>query len=703
MASPQETLAYKTALKYQIRWVILGYLAIGLVAFVPRVLNLGGFVMVDEADFWMQRSAAFLKALQLGDPAATAISTHPGVTTMWLGGAGIVLQRALESLNLLHDGSFPIRLALMRLPVALGNSAGILAGYALLRRMLPAATAFLAALLWAADPFAISYGQLLHVDGLAGTFMTLSVLAACLYWFHERRRAWLIFSGACAGLAFLSKSPGLVLVPWVGLVALLAQRSNVRTFERLNVPSRWSSVAPLLAWGTAAALTAFALYPALWVVPVEAFKLLYVGVEMEGNRPHTLGNFFMGREVAEPGPLFYPVALALRTTPLTLLGLLLLPWAWRAAGQSTRSGDPGAASAQTSAAPAQRSLAAITAFVILFVVAMSVFPKKFDRYLVPVFPAIDILAAVGLVGILNFGFWIFDFQRNHSKIENRKSKISLTWVGIITMAALANVAWWHPYAITAFNQLFGGTPAAARTLRIGWGEGLEQTATWLNAQPDITGVATASTLKMPLQDYLRPGAQAFEAGEASLPGNTGYVVIYIRDRQSGLWPPFDQFYGRATPVHTVRLHDVDYAWIYQVAPPVPQARAAAFGAAIRLRGFDLGGAPRPGRRSDLRLFWATRAAPAASYTLFVHLIGPGDRRYVQLDLPYPTGEWGANRYWTTHVPLDLPAGAPAGAYRLVAGLYDPATGQRLPLAAEAAADPALDGPDALLLTQVELK
>jgi hypothetical protein len=266
-----------------------------------------------------------------------------------------------------------------------------------------------------------------------------------------------------------------------------------------------------------------------------------------------------------------------------------------------------------------------------------------------------------------------------------------------------NVAWWNPYAITAFNQLLGGTPVAARTLRIGWGEGLEQAAAWLNQQPDITGVTTASTLKKPLQAYLRPGAQVIEGGQGPLPDTTGYVVIYIRDQQSGLQPPFDQFYGHAPLVYTVRIHSVDYAWIYQVAPPTPQIRVAAFGDAIHLRGFDLRGPTQPGRRSDLRLFWATRTAPATNYTLFVHLIGPDDRRYIQLDLPYSTSEWGDNRFWSTHVPLDLPADAPPGAYRLVAGLYDPATGQRLALTAEGAADPALDGPQALLLTQITLR
>ncbi len=78
-----------------IPWIFLSYLAIGLVALLPRVLNLGTFLTGDEANFWLRRSEIFWRALATGDFAATAISTHPGVTTMWLGGLGLRLQDAL--------------------------------------------------------------------------------------------------------------------------------------------------------------------------------------------------------------------------------------------------------------------------------------------------------------------------------------------------------------------------------------------------------------------------------------------------------------------------------------------------------------------------------------------------------------------------------------------------------------------------------
>ncbi|HEX9441042.1 MAG TPA: glycosyl transferase, partial [Roseiflexaceae bacterium] len=166
MATRQATATREMTRVRAIPWILLSYLAIGLAALLPRVLDLGVFLTGDEADFWLRRSDTFLRAIQSGDFAATAITTHPGVTTMWLGSAGIVLRRTLFESGILHDETFPTVLALTRLPVALTHIVGILLGYRLLRRLLPPATAFLAAFLWAADPFIIAYSRVLHVDAL---------------------------------------------------------------------------------------------------------------------------------------------------------------------------------------------------------------------------------------------------------------------------------------------------------------------------------------------------------------------------------------------------------------------------------------------------------------------------------------------------------------------------------------------------------
>src|SRR5258705_11749097 len=65
-----------------------------------------------------------------------SVSDHPGVTTVWLGSGGLLLQRALLGWGLFDSGSSAARLALLRLPVVLVNTGGILLGYRLLRRLL---------------------------------------------------------------------------------------------------------------------------------------------------------------------------------------------------------------------------------------------------------------------------------------------------------------------------------------------------------------------------------------------------------------------------------------------------------------------------------------------------------------------------------------------------------------------------------------
>lgn len=667
-------------------WTAIGYTVIGLTALIFRTHDLGGFVTVDEINFWVHRSEQFLNALQSGDYAATAISYHPGVTTMWLGSAGLLLRQFLSTAGLLEETSFPILLMFMRLPAALIHTLGVLLGYRLLRCLLPPYAALLAAFFWAVDPFVIAYSRLLHVDGLATTFGTLSLLAACVYWHHEHKASTLLLSAVCCGLAILSKSPSLILLPFVGLLAAAAQLSEVppqaqqRSWWRL---ARALISRSLLIWCMILIATLFVLWPAMWIDPLRVYKLVLFGAEAEGLQPHMHGNFFLGRPIDAPGPLFYAATLALRTTPWTLLGLLLLGM-WR-----------------TIPAAARRDLAALAGFVILFTLAMSIFPKKFNRYLVQAFPIVDILAAYGLLWGLG---WLGKLTRATERIPPLVLRyVQSGWISILMGLALINAWAWHPYQIAAFNQLLGGAQAGAETFMIGWGEGLEQAAAWLNKQPDITGVRTASTLSVALQPYLRKGAQAMGPRQGKLPEKTGYVVIYVRSVQDGLLaPPFDQFYGRAKPLHIVSVKGLDYVWIYHAPPSIEQLRPAAFGPDIRLYGFSQQGSLQRGQTVSFRLVWEPRTPPPIDYTLFAHLIGPDGQRYAQVDLLYPTSQWSDNRYTTTEMLLSIPAEAPAGTYRVAIGLYNAADGARLPLKATDALTPAVAGPDALLLTPLKI-
>ena len=208
---------------------------------------------------------------------------------------------------------------------------------------------------------------------------------------------------------------------------------------------------PLALWAALVLLTAVALWPALWAGPLRAIEQVRVGVVAEGAEPHMQGNFFLGREDDAPGLLFYPVALALRLTPWTLLGLLLLPLAWR----RMRAYSAGAARSGAAGALCDRV-------------------RRRDE---PVPQEIQSLYRAGLSGagcagggrdLLGIGGWglgIWDavaIATESSQIvqsSSRRSSVGL--VGAITVASLANVAFWHPYEIAAYNQALGGARAGA--------------------------------------------------------------------------------------------------------------------------------------------------------------------------------------------------------------------------------------------------
>jgi hypothetical protein len=248
-----------------------------------------------------------------------------------------------------------------------------------------------------------------------------------------------------------------------------------------------------------------------------------------------------------------------------------------------------------------------------------------------------------------------------------------------------NAAWWHPYSIAAFNQALGGTPIGARTFLVGWGEGLAEAADWLNQQHDITGVKIASSVYNSFQPYLRHGAQAVSPSGDTLPDQTGYVLVYIRDVQRELVvPPFDQFYPQGTPLHTVTIHGVPYVWIYQVPPPVEHETRAVFGKHIHLRGYE---ADTMALRStgilSLTVQWQADAPLEQDYLMFAHVLDSSGQMVGQTDAPpageIPTSTWQPERVYTWEYPVFVPPDLPPGNYWLSIGLYDPETFARLPL------------------------
>lgn len=114
------------------------------------------------------------------------------------------------------------------------------------------------------------------------------------------------------------------------------------------------------------------------------------------------------------------------------------------------------------------------------------------------------------------------------------------------------------------------------------------------------------------------------------------------------------------------------------------AEPALFGNAITLLGAELI-QPEMSAGDWLRfnLVWQTSQPPGADLTVFTQLIGPDGRVWGQQD-NQPGGGWYPTSLWLPHQPVvdahafQISPEASSGTYRLIAGLYDSKTQQRIP-------------------------
>jgi len=97
---------------------------------------------------------------------------------------------------------------------------------------------------------------------------------------------------------------------------------------------------------------------------------------------------------------------------------------------------------------------------------------------------------------------------------------------------------------------------------------------------------------------------------------------------------------------------------------------------------------RPGEEIRLTLYWRAEAEMGADYTVFTHLIDEQSNIWGQMDSQplegdYPTSFWDIGEIIEDEYTLAIHEDAPTGLCRLEVGMYELATGNRLPILDEA--------------------
>jgi 4-amino-4-deoxy-L-arabinose transferase-like glycosyltransferase len=442
---------------------------------IPRLIAINQFATVDEP-YWLTAGSDFYFALGQRAFANTVYDYHPAVTTMWIIALGMLIyfpryrgfgqgyfdvyKDSLERFLLSH-GHTPLGLlTVSRVIQTVVIVFLLLVLFWFMRRLLGNLIAAAAVLLVSFDPFFLGHSRLLNHEGMLSLFVMISLFAALLHLFFERKWVYLLISGAAAGFAQLTKSSSLVLVPLIGLVFLVELFFHPDSSWRKRI---LKVAAELLIWFIMLAIVYFVFWPGMWVAPGE---MLY---QVFGN---ALSYAFGGARLSVTGaiqpadfqPHFSDIndfinSILWRTTPVIWIGavLSLVPlvkqkWEQRFVLLST--------------------ILIGFLFILLFGIASG---RNSAHYVLTSYVSLDIIAAAG---------WVYSLEwlTSHLPVGFRRIFPSLA-LGILVIVQAGSAFEFFPYYYTYYNPIMEARQPGRQNPNFGYGEGLELAARTLAQKP----------------------------------------------------------------------------------------------------------------------------------------------------------------------------------------------------------------------------
>ena len=202
---------------------------------------------------------------------------------------------------------------------------------------------------------------------------------------------------------------------------------------------------------------------------------------------------------------------------------------------------------------------------------MSLLPKKLEvRYVLPIWPAIMIVAASGFLQLIS----IFkSFMRRFKKYSNLRSasenltskkrsiKISFLFVLFLTLTMMFPLYFFGPNYILYYNRFIGGPEGAKNVTLIGWGEGHYEAAMYLqNVTEDNDWVQVAGYVS--LIKYHFPTVNCKYVDEDWRKAD--FLVVYINWLQRNPENEVAKYVRDNNPIKTITLSGCQVAWIYDL-------------------------------------------------------------------------------------------------------------------------------------------
>lgn len=191
----------------------------------------------------------------------------------------------------------------------------------------------------------------------------------------------------------------------------------------------------------------------------------------------------------------------------------------------------------------------------IYVLVMTLGLKKFDRYIIPVYAPLNIMAGLGWYACI---LWLK--ERLPSYVRKAAIPIAIGFVMILQGFSSLRI---FPNMFAYYNPLMGGSRKAPHIMQIGWGEGLDLAALYLNQKTNAENLVVSSWYGNGPFSFFFNGETFDMPGIILTKNKSNYIVTYIHQWQRNM--PEDLLSELATqePEHTIRINGIEYARIYK--------------------------------------------------------------------------------------------------------------------------------------------
>jgi len=487
--------------------IIIASIIIFIVSFGIRLWDITGLGITADEATWIIRGNHYIDSILEGkfvQASSAKFGAHPGITTAILIGVSEKLFK-----NSLGE------LTAARLPLILINSLTPLLLLWFLARLSKFKTGVFAATILALDPFHISLSRIAHLDALLTFFITATLLTYFLAE-KEKKESLKILAGVFFGLALLTKllavSVLIIIFTYKILTSIKKKRINISLFDFYGL--------------FAGFLVFYIFFTKIWTHPLSGF-IEHIKNNLQGELAAGHINFFLGEITSAPSKLFYLVVLPIRLPEITLvffvIGLLFALYKLH-----------------------QKNLNIfLIIWLLIILILLSTQSKMGDRYAIPAWPAISVIAAYGLIKIPCF-------------LKNKNLRFILT-LALIFAGSIFYIIQYSPNYYFFYNSLVGGAEGAKRFVVVGRGEGHRELVEYFKDKNAKIGFLGDNRL---VEFYDTSGK--FERLSAEFrPEKYDFIAVYTSAKQR-LKPNLAvaKYLKDKTPIDTIHLNNVKVFEIY---------------------------------------------------------------------------------------------------------------------------------------------